>query len=114
MSTGLNFLFVVGFFVCGGGLFCFLMSLNNLTVQSLVESTVPWSGVEIISSGIKVQINNAKQISLEEQKHKFINVKIKIDVFRVGFSSPFRCLALDEIQSWPVCMSQKLLEHPCL
>lgn len=90
------------------------MSLNNPIIQSLVESTILWSGVEIISSWIKIQVNSAKQISPEEQKHKFINVKIKIDVFRVGISSPFLCLAVDKIQSWPVCMSQKLLQHPCL
>lgn len=63
------------------------MSPDDSTIQSLVESTVQGSGVEIIISGIRIQINNSKHISLEGQKHKFINFKIKIDIFRVGFSS---------------------------
>lgn len=63
------------------------MSPDDPTIQSLEESTVLASGVKII--------NNAKHISLEEQKHKFINVKIKIDISRVGF--PLPCLALEKI-----------------
>lgn len=44
------------------------MSPDDSTIQSLVESTVQRSEVEIIISGIRIQINNPKYISLEGQK----------------------------------------------
>lgn len=54
------------------------MSPDDSTVPSVQESTVLDSGVEIIASGIRIQINNAKHIPQQRQKYKFINVKIKM------------------------------------
>lgn len=45
-----------------------LMSPDDPTVPSLQESTVLDSGVEIIASGIRIQINNAKHIPLTKTK----------------------------------------------
>ena len=46
----------------------FKISPDDPTVQSLVESTLLESGVETITSGIRIQSNNAKNISLGRAK----------------------------------------------
>lgn len=55
----------------------------------------------MITSEIRIQNNNTKKKkSLSGgQKHKFINVKINIHIFKVGFSSLFLHLALENVQS---------------
>lgn len=51
-----------------GLLFFFFLSPDDPTVQPLVDTTVLESGVEIVTSGIKIQINNAKYIYLQRAK----------------------------------------------
>lgn len=69
------------------------------TTQSLLEPTVLGSEVDIVTTGIRIPSQECNtSLSLEGQKHKLINAKIKIGIFRVGVASFPLCLALDRVR----------------